>query len=104
MTASVEVELISAAWCGRCKTIKPEVAAACAVAGARFAVVDYDELDDCDPVKNSVTALPMIRMRRRSSRGADTPWEAYTPAQLPAWKEAMMAAAAAATATTGEDF
>lgn len=98
---TVEVELISAAWCGRCKTIKPEVAAACAVAGARFAVVDYDELDDCDPVKNSVTALPMIRMR---SGGADAPWEAYTPAQLPAWKEAMMAAAAAATATTGEDF
>lgn len=101
MPSSVEVELISATWCGRCKTIKPEVAAACAVAGARFAVVDYDELDDCDPVKNSVTALPMIRMRL----GEETPWEAYTPAQLSVWKEAMMAAAAAAaTATTGEDF
>lgn len=96
MSSPIEVELISAAWCGRCKTIKPEVAAACAVAGARFAVVDYDELDDCDPVKNSVTALPMIRMRHCGG-----PWEAYTPAELTAWKEAMMAAAAA---TSGEDF
>jgi len=33
--------------------------------------------------------LPMIRMRRG---GEDAPWEAYTPAELAAWKEALMAA------------
>jgi hypothetical protein len=69
------------------------------MAGARFAVVDYDELDDCDPVKNSVTALPMIRMRRG---GTDAPWEAYTPAEMAVWKEALMGSVSAPT--SGEDF
>ena len=95
----IEVELISAAWCARCKTIKPDVALACKTAGARFAIVDYDELDDCDPVKNAVTALPMIRMR---CGGADVPWTAWLPAELEAWKEAL--ATAAAAISTADDF
>ena len=91
-----EVQLISAVWCKRCHALKPDVAAAAAVAGASFAVVDYDTLDETDPVRNAVTALPMIRMRV----GPDAAWAAYTPAELETWKTDLMATVKIATGAT----
>jgi hypothetical protein len=88
-----EVQLISAAWCKRCHTLKPDIAAATTVAGASFAIIDYDTLDETDPVRNAVTALPMIRMRT----GPDAPWAAYTPAELDVWKADLMATVKIAT-------
>lgn len=80
---AIEVQLISATWCKRCAVIKPEVEALCKTAGAKFTVLDYDELEDDDPVKRAVTALPTILMGGK----------AYTPAELDAWREAITAAA-----------
>jgi hypothetical protein len=84
-----EVQIISATWCKRCHAIKPEVAALCVTAGATLTVVDYDELEDDDPVKKSVTALPTIRMRSEGD------WVSYTPADLDKWKTDVAALAAA---------
>ena len=94
---TTEVVLVSATWCGRCKLIKPEVEALCKTAGATFTVVDYDELEEDDPVKVAVKALPTIRMRV-----AGGSWATYIPAEIEAWKAAMISAAVVPTA--GEDF
>lgn len=92
-TMSLEVQLISAAWCKRCAVIKPEVTALCKTAGAKFTVIDYDELEEDDPVKRTVTALPTILMGGK----------AYTPAELDAWREAITAAAVAGAVGVGDD-
>ena len=91
---SLEVQLISATWCKRCAVIKPEVEALCKTAGAKFTVIDYDELEDDDLVKRTVKALPTILMGGK----------AYTPADLDAWREAIAAAAVAgAVGASGDD-
>jgi thiol-disulfide isomerase/thioredoxin len=94
---TTEVVLVSATWCGRCKIIKPEVEALCKTVGATFTVVDYDELEEDDPVKQAVKALPTIRMRC-----GDSTWSTYTPSEIETWKSAMLSTAA--TPTSGEDF
>jgi hypothetical protein len=63
-----------------------------------FNIVDYDELEEDDPVKISVKALPTIRMRP----SADSDWQTYRPTEIDAWKSAV---AALPIAVTGdEDF
>jgi thiol-disulfide isomerase/thioredoxin len=94
---TTEVVLVSATWCARCKIIKPDVEALCKTTGATFTVVDYDDLEEDDPVKQAVKALPTIRMRC-----GDGAWSTYVPAELDAWKNAMISAAA--VPTSGEDF
>jgi thiol-disulfide isomerase/thioredoxin len=94
---SIEVVLVSASWCARCKIIKPDVEALCKTAGATFTIVDYDELEEDDPVKQAVKALPTIRMR--AGHGS---WTTYVPAEIDTWKNAMISAAA--VPTSGEDF
>ncbi len=94
---TTEVVLVSATWCTRCKVIKPDVEALCRTAGATFSVVDYDNLEERDPVKEAVKALPTIRMRVGNS-----PWSTYVPAEIESWKSAMLSAAT--VPTTGEDF
>jgi len=82
-----EVEMLTAAWCKRCKEIKPVVQQTSAMAGATYREVDYDELEDDDPVKASVKALPTIRVRLAAT-GSE--WRSFTPAELEAWKDFML--------------
>lgn len=90
---SLTVQLISASWCKRCAVIKPEVESLCKAAGATFTVMDFDALDDDDPVKTAVTALPTIVMAGKM----------YTPAELDAWRTVITAAALTSIAGD-EDF
>lgn len=93
-----EVVLISATWCKRCAELKPEIQRLCAVAGVNFNIVDYDELDDDDPVKIAVKALPTIRMRV-----AEAPdWIMYRPIEIDVWKAAVTSLPLAVTGD--EDF
>jgi hypothetical protein len=95
----MEVKLISAAWCGRCKELKPDVIATCSMIGAAFSIVDYDDLDDDDPLKESVKALPSLLFRRVA--GGD--WQLYGASAFEAWKQE--ATAAAVTGVAGDtDF
>jgi hypothetical protein len=90
---SLEVQLISAVWCKRCAVIKPDVEALCKTAGATLTIVDFDELEEDNPVKRTVTALPTILMNGK----------AYTPAELDAWQSAITAAVVA-SAVGSTDF
>ena len=80
----IEVEIISAAWCKRCHTIKPEVAALCAIAGTSLNVVDFEEMEEEE--KATIKSLPTIRMRLGTS------WTSYTATMLEDWKTAITAA------------
>jgi hypothetical protein len=77
----IEVEVFSAAWCKRCQTVKPEVEAVCRVAGANYAVVDYDELDENENA--FIKSLPTIRMRADATAG----WLIFTAATLEDFKK-----------------
>lgn len=98
MSANSEVVLVSAAWCKRCVELKPEIQRLCAATGLSFNIVDYDELDDDDPVKMAVKALPTIRMRATGS----TEWQNYRPTEIDVWKAAVTALPLAVTGD--EDF
>jgi hypothetical protein len=78
---TIEVQIISAPWCKRCGTIKPEVARYCSLNGAALTVVDYEAgLDEKD--KAEIKSLPTIRMKRIS----ETVWSIYTADTIEAWK------------------
>jgi thiol-disulfide isomerase/thioredoxin len=94
-----EVVLVSATWCKRCAELKPEIQRLCAATGVSFGVVDYDELEEDDPVKVAVKALPTIRMRTADSGGE---WVTYRPTDIEAWKSAVTALPLAVTGD--EDF
>lgn len=97
----IEVQMISAVWCKRCQTLKPDVERLCGLAEATFTYVDYDHLEEDDEVKKAVTALPTIRMRT-SDNGA---WTPYTPDDLETWKVVIAAAAASLACQTNDtDF
>lgn len=81
MPATVAVEYVSASWCKRCHELKPIMTTICAVSGVKPTVIDYDALEEDDPVRATVTSLPMIRMRIN-----DGDWILYTAAQLEDWK------------------
>ena len=103
MTSKAEVEILTASWCKRCKDIKPVVQSTCAIASATYREVDYDELDDNDPVKIAVKALPTIRVRVTG----ETTWRTFLPAELDAWRDFMMnrvAFAAISSASADLDF
>ena len=53
----------------------------CAVSGVKPVIIDYDVLEEDDPVRTTVTSLPMIRMK--IDAGA---WALYTAAQFDDWK------------------
>lgn len=86
----IEVQMISASWCKRCGVIKPGVEQACKNAGAELKIIDYDELEDRDPIKNRVTALPTLIIGDKT----------YKPADSEEWRE-VLAASAVATAVAG---
>jgi thiol-disulfide isomerase/thioredoxin len=85
-----EVEIVSAAWCKRCHTIKPDVEALCKAAGTVLKVVDFEEMEEEE--KAVIKSLPTIRMRL----GPEAPWASYTATTLDEWK------AAIATAVLGQ--
>jgi thiol-disulfide isomerase/thioredoxin len=85
---TTEVQLISAAWCKRCHAIRPEVVKVCTIAGALLTYIDFDDLEEEDPLKKSVVSLPTIRMRTGTS-----PWATWTAATYEDWKSAVVAAA-----------
>lgn len=88
-TTTITVRLISAPWCKRCHEMKPDIAAHVAIADATLETVNFDELEDGDPVRASVVSLPTIHMQTV----AGGPWVSYTAATFDAWKSAILAAA-----------
>lgn len=96
-----EVEILTAVWCKRCKEIKPVVQQTSAMAGASYREVDYDELEDDNPVKVAVKALPTIRVRMAAEGSV---WRSFTPAELEAWKEFMLNSVAFAVASSAVDL
>ncbi len=83
-----EVELVTASWCKRCKEIKPDVQRVCGLVGVSYREVDYDDLEDDSPVKQSVTALPTIRVHLASAMPNE--WRIFVPSQLDEWRNYMM--------------
>lgn len=91
----IEVQMISASWCKRCGVIKPGVEQACKNSGAELKIINYDELEDRDPIKNRVTALPSLIIGDK----------VYKPADSDEWREVLAAAAVAAATVAGDtDF
>jgi len=83
-----EVQLITAAWCGRCKTVKPEVEAICKMSGATYTVVHYEEMEENETA--TIKSLPTIRVRATTATGTakeERPWTVYTAATLDAFKQ-----------------
>ena len=93
---SVEVEMLSAAWCKRCAELRPEVERLCKLTGATMTYVDFDEREEDDERKIAVKSLPTIRMKEPG--GA---WTIWTAATFAAWSEAIVATA---PITSTEDF
>jgi len=89
MSAKLFVQVISAPWCKRCVEIKPRVAELCRIVGATLEEINFDELEDDDSLKLSVTALPTIRLlvERDGKTGG---WAAYNPKEFQAWENQMM--------------
>jgi thioredoxin-like negative regulator of GroEL len=86
------VVLISAPWCKRCHELKPDIAGLCAIAGRALTVVNFDELEEDDPMKVAVKSLPTILMDGKS----------YTAASIEAWKTAVVDSVTLSTG--GDDF
>ena len=85
-TMTEEVQIISAVWCKRCVTIKPEIQLLCSMNNIACSVVDFDEdLDENDELKAAITSLPTILYRT----SATAVWEVYTAATLGTWKAKM---------------
>lgn len=91
-----KVEFISAPWCGRCKTIKPEVVTLCQAAGVALTYVDLDDMGEAD--KDTIKSLPTLRTYTAAGI------EIHTATTLEAWKTLMQKEAAASITTTGTDF
>ena len=97
---SVEVQIISAVWCKRCQTIKPEVESLCAMAGATLTKLDMDKLEEeDDPLFNEIKSLPTIRMKI-----AEGQWTTYTATTFDEWKTAIVATASVAPVADDTDF
>lgn len=87
------VQLISATWCKRCVTVKPEVAKYCALAGTTMDVVDFEEMEEAE--KATIASLPTIRMKTDAAGD----WSTWTTATLEDWKSAIVQ-----TSIGAEDF
>ncbi len=107
MPTNTTVQLISAPWCKRCHLIKPEVKLYCEMAGATLTELNFDELEEGDPLKATVKALPTIMMRLTAPSPSPSPspshdWVSYAPADLEKWKAAILALIP--VVTDSEDF
>ena len=96
-----EVQLITATWCGRCKTIKPEVESICKMSGAIYTVVDMEPMEEDEAA--TIKSLPTIRVRAAApAAAAGGPWTVYTAATLDAFKQDLTVRSLAHP--TNEDF
>jgi len=93
-TTMQKVEFISAPWCARCKTIKPEVITLCQAAGVALNFVALDDMEEAD--KDTIKSLPTLRTYTA------TGVEIHTSATLEVWKTLMQKAVV--VTTTGTDF
>lgn len=96
---SVFVQLISATWCKRCVELKPRIKDLCRIAGASFEEINYDELDEEDPLKMQITSLPTIRLRLQT-----TEWKNYTAKDFSMWEEQMLLHAQIISSASDLDF
>ena len=90
-----KVEFISASWCGRCKTVKPDVITLCQAAGVPLTFVDLDDMEEAD--KDTIKSLPTLRTYTVTG-GV----QIHTAATLEAWKTLMQKQVV--VTTTGTDF
>lgn len=89
-----KVELISAPWCGRCKTVKPDVITLCQAAGVPLIFVDLDDMEEAD--KDTIKSLPTLRTYTA------TGVLIHTAITLEAWK--VLLQKEVVVTTTGTDF
>jgi len=82
--AVIEVQVISAKWCKRCQTIKPEVEAICKLNGASFEEIDYDLLEDDETV--AIKSLPTILLRSSPSEE----WSRYVADTIEDFKKEIL--------------
>jgi hypothetical protein len=87
--STIQVRLISAPWCKRCHTLKPEIATLCAITGATLEVINYDDWEEDDPRRDQIKSLPTIFM----SVDNGSTWTMYTAATFEEWKTAALASA-----------
>ena len=76
MANTTEVQIITARWCGRCKTAKPEVEAICRMNMLNCTVVKYETMSEAE--QDTIRYIPTIRVRS-SNKSA---WTHYTVATL----------------------
>lgn len=91
-----EVRMISATWCKRCQTMKPDVVEACRRAGATLIYVDYDELEEDSPMK-AIKSLPTFQIR------IGTDWKSFVANDYSDWEALLMSQAVAVSSNT-DDF
>jgi hypothetical protein len=89
-----KVELISAPWCARCKTIKPEVITLCQASGVPLTFVDLDDMEEAD--KDTIKSLPTLRTYTKDDVLV------HTATTLEAWKDLLQKQVT--ITTTGTDF
>lgn len=85
---SIEVRMITATWCKRCQTMKPDAIAACALAGTTLLFVDYDELEEDSPMK-AIKSLPTFQILLNNE------WKSFSANEYSAWEALLMAQAVA---------
>ena len=81
----IEVQVISAKWCKRCQTIKPEVEAICKLNGASYEEIDYDLLEDDETTE--IKSLPTILLRA----SPDAEWSRYVADTIEDFKKEILA-------------
>lgn len=91
-----EVRMITATWCKRCQTMKPDVINACKFAGANLSFIDFDELEEEDPLKG-VKSLPTLQLM------VDKEWKSFGATEYAAWGEALLSQVVL-TPSNNEDF
>jgi thiol-disulfide isomerase/thioredoxin len=92
-----KVEFITAPWCGRCKTVKPDVEMLCKAAGLPLTYVNMDDMEETE--KEMIKSLPTIRTTLK-----DGIVQIHTSATLEAWKAAVKEVIVTSVITTGTDF
>jgi thiol-disulfide isomerase/thioredoxin len=92
----MEVQLISATWCKRCQTIKPEVISLSSITGATLTILDYDEMEETDPIKEAIKSLPTIRLKINEQ----SEWRIYTAATITEFKADIIGSISAINGST----
>jgi len=92
-----KVEFITAPWCTRCKTVKPDVEMLCKAAGLSLIFVNMEDMEEAD--KELIKSLPTIRTIRK-----DGTIQIHTSATLEVWKSAVKEVIVTSVITTGTDF